>query len=330
MIASAPQTTSSPRDHATIGYVPWSPRRADDGPPGPRQTSSIPPVPNVILARPGVTQPCPTSDACWSPISAAIGGPPGIAVASPITPLVSTMLGSSARSRPRLVSTRSLHVRPSRSSSPVIAAFDGSVTWTAPSVSDHVSQVSTVPKHRSRSAAPGVLARSQASFVADWFGASARSCSARAARHSPTVRRSCQPSAGPIGSPVARSQTMVLARWLVIPTAVIGSPSVVASATASRTTRASSAASNSTRPGNGVAGAKGRRAMVRMRRSPSTTAARTLVVPTSMASSAVMPSSRGCPGARPGCAAPGRAARPRARQASTTVRLNMIANHRTS
>ena len=33
----------------------------------PRTTSSMPPVPNVILASPGRTQPCPTSDACWSP-----------------------------------------------------------------------------------------------------------------------------------------------------------------------------------------------------------------------------------------------------------------------
>ncbi len=32
--------------------------------------------------------------------------------------------------------------------------------------------------------------------------------------HSTTVRRSCQPSAGPTGSPVTRSHTTVLARWL--------------------------------------------------------------------------------------------------------------------
>ena len=45
----------------------------------PSTTSSIPPVPNVILASPGRTQPWPTSDACWSPTSAAIGGAPGSA-----------------------------------------------------------------------------------------------------------------------------------------------------------------------------------------------------------------------------------------------------------
>ena len=37
-------------------------------------------MPNVILASPGRTQPWPTSDACWSPSSAAIGGAPGSAV----------------------------------------------------------------------------------------------------------------------------------------------------------------------------------------------------------------------------------------------------------
>ena len=37
----------------------------------------MPPVPNVILASPRRTQPCPTSEACWSPASAAIGGAPG-------------------------------------------------------------------------------------------------------------------------------------------------------------------------------------------------------------------------------------------------------------
>ena len=34
-----------------------------------------------------------------------------------------------------------------------------------------------------------------------------------------TVRRSCHPSPGPTGSPVARSQTTVEARWLAMPTA---------------------------------------------------------------------------------------------------------------
>ena len=37
----------------------------------------MPPVPNVILAGPGRTQPWPMSDACWSPAMPAIGGAPG-------------------------------------------------------------------------------------------------------------------------------------------------------------------------------------------------------------------------------------------------------------
>ena len=43
----------------------------------------MPPVPNVIFASPRRTQPCPTSEACWSPTSAVMGGAPGSACASP-------------------------------------------------------------------------------------------------------------------------------------------------------------------------------------------------------------------------------------------------------
>ena len=60
-----------------MGNVPPSPRRSNAGRSAPRHMSSIPPVPNVILARPGRTQPCPISDACWSPAMPAIGGAPG-------------------------------------------------------------------------------------------------------------------------------------------------------------------------------------------------------------------------------------------------------------
>ena len=59
--------------------------------------------------------------------------------------------------------------------------------------------------------------------MTDWFGAIVHPCSTLAIRHSPIVRRSCQPSPLPIGSPVVRSHTSVLARWLVMPTAMIGS-----------------------------------------------------------------------------------------------------------
>ena len=77
----------------TIGNVPPSPRVSNLGRSGPTTRSSIPPVPNVIFAGPGVTHAWPTSDACWSPTSAAIGGAPGSAVAGPTIPLVSTSVG---------------------------------------------------------------------------------------------------------------------------------------------------------------------------------------------------------------------------------------------
>lgn len=53
----------------------------------------MPPVPKVILAEPGRTQPCPISDACWSPAIPHTIGAPGRAVASPIGPDESTMRG---------------------------------------------------------------------------------------------------------------------------------------------------------------------------------------------------------------------------------------------
>ena len=94
-------------------------------------------------------------------------------------------------------------------------------------------------------------------LVADRFGAR-RKPSPLSTRQSPTVRRSCQPSAGPTGSPVARSHTTVEARWLLIPTARTGPSS---SPWRSRVSRAHSiaartyeVASNSTRPGIGTVG----------------------------------------------------------------------------
>ncbi len=276
----------------------------------------MPPVPNVILARPGSTHPWPTSDACWSPMRAAIGGAPGSAVAVPTTPVESTIDGSRPPGMPSSSRVRSFHALPSVASSPVTAALLWSVTWRSPPDSAQATQVSTVPAHRSRSRAPSTWSSSQASLVADWLGASARSWVAFATMHSTTVRRSCQPRAGPIGAPVRRSQTTVLARWLVIPTAVIGSPAAAtASWAASSVSVASAAASNSTSPGDGVAGGVDRRTKVAMRRSPSTTATREVVVPMSMTRIAVID---GAVGGRRGRGGPGRggprSARPRARR----------------
>ena len=65
------------------------------------------------------------------------------------------------------------------------------------------------------------MSRSMASLVADSLGATRMPWS-RSTRHVPTVRRSCQPRPGPTGSPLARSHTMVEARWLAIPTPATG------------------------------------------------------------------------------------------------------------
>src|SRR5207237_1209609 len=65
--ASMPHVTAPPRRHATIGNVPPPPRTSNAGRAGPTHRSSIPPVPNVILARPGRGQPCPPSYAGASP-----------------------------------------------------------------------------------------------------------------------------------------------------------------------------------------------------------------------------------------------------------------------
>ena len=106
-----------------------------------------------------------------------------------------------------------------------------------------------------------------------------------AVMQSNTVRRSCQPSPGPIGWPVLRSQTSVEARWLVIPTASTGPAAGQRSAWRHRAPQSAIAApSNSTRPGNGVDGGNGRYSTSWTAPSPSTTAARNPDVPTSTTS----------------------------------------------
>ncbi len=69
------------------------------------------------------------------------------------------------------------------------------------------------------------------------------------------VRRPCQTMARWIGLPVARSQTIVVSRWLVIPIAAISLPVTRASASARRaaspTVAQISSGSCSTQPGCG-------------------------------------------------------------------------------
>ena len=162
---------------------------------------------------------------------------------------------------------------------------------------------------------PATWSSSQASLVADWFGASARSCSALAMMHSPTVRRSCQPSAGPIGSPVARSQTTVLARWLVMPTAVIGSSTASVTSAAASSDERARARRRRTRRGRGTASTAGTAgaAIAAIARRSSTTrgphARRPDVEDEDRGHRARSPRA-----ARRGCAGAGRAGRRRARR----------------
>ena len=141
--------------------------------------------------------------------------------------------------------------RPSGAKSPVTAAFPGSVTWTAPPDSVQASQVSIVPKASSPAAdrlrSGSARSRRKASLVAEALGARWRPWAWKA-RHIPTVRRSCQPTPGPTGSPVRRSHRIVDARWLVMPTPATGPPQPArASRATTRATAACSAGSNSTK-----------------------------------------------------------------------------------
>ncbi len=115
------------------------------------------------------------------------------------------------------------------STSAVTAALVASVTCSAsapavpPPDSVHATQVSTVPKHSSprsaRARSGSTSSRMAITLVADALGAS-RIPSACSSRQVPTVRRSCQPMPGATGRPLARSHTMIEARWLAMPTAV--------------------------------------------------------------------------------------------------------------
>ncbi len=217
----------------------------------------MPPVPKVALARPGRVHPWPTSDACWSPAIPAMGGRPGSSTASPATPVESTMVGSMEAGIRSSSKTAASHAEPSRWTSPVTPAFDASLICNWPSDRVQATQESTVPKASSprsaRERSGSNWSRMAATLVAEALGAN-RNPLAWSSRQVPTVRRSCQPMPGPIGSPVARSHTMVDARWLAMPTASTGPPSASERPATSRTASAIAEASNSTSPGNGVSG----------------------------------------------------------------------------
>ena len=158
-----------------------------------------------------------------------------------------------------------------RSISSVRLAFVTSVMWRPPSVPPvrfQMSQVSMLPNTRSpdsaRSRTPSTLSRIQRTFGPEKYVASGRPvCSANrfwppsrlSSSTSLSVRVSCQTSALNTGSPVVRSHTSAVSRWLVMPSAAMSSALAPAEAIASSATswvRAQiSLASCSTQPGLG-------------------------------------------------------------------------------
>ena len=135
-------------------------------------------------------------------------------------------------------------------------------------VSFQISQLSIVPNSTSprspRSRSPSTWSSSQASFEPAKYGASGSpvrsrkffspNASSKRRSWSP-VRVSCQTIAWCTGVPVSRSQTRVVSRWLVMPTAAICSAVISSTASASwitnRTHSQISSASCSTQPGRG-------------------------------------------------------------------------------
>ena len=143
--------------------------------------------------------------------------------ASPTTPDESTTVGSTPRGMRSASSTRVVPAGAvARHAGPVTPALVASVTCSGPAATgSRRPSVSTVPKQRSRLATSGsARSRRHGQLGGRHVGRDADALLAWRARHVPTVRRSCQPMPGPTGSPVARSQTIVEARWLAIPTAV--------------------------------------------------------------------------------------------------------------
>ena len=197
---------------------------------------------------PGAKQPCPTVAACWSPATPRMRiWPPNRSVV-PKSPAQSRIGGSRACGTANN-SHSSASQLPSRMFiSRVRAAFVASVACTLPPVSRHNRKLSTVPKARRPSCAaaraPSMWSSSQAILVAEKYGSSTRpvravivgSCPAcRSAAQASAVRRSCQTMAWWIGRPVARSHTIAVSRWLVMPMPAISFASTPARAIAART-----------------------------------------------------------------------------------------------
>jgi len=150
----------------------------------------------------------------------------------PTTSPAAATRGSTARGMSRMASSSSSQSRSWMLNRRVREALLASVTWASPPVRCQASQVSMVPKASSprsaRARAPGTVSSSHASLVPEKYASrtspvlfrNPSSCPAcRSASHRDAVRRSCQTMALATGRPVARSQSTVVSRWLVMPTA---------------------------------------------------------------------------------------------------------------
>ena len=145
-------------------------------------------------------------------------------------------------------------------------ALVASISCRRPPVRCQSRRLSTVPAASSpasaRALAPATLSSSQAILVAEKYGSSTKpvrsaiqALRSRCRSQNSAVRRSCQTMAGPTPRPSDRSQTTVVSRWLVRPTAATRSALMPASESAKVTsgptesTRA--CGSCSTQPGRG-------------------------------------------------------------------------------
>ena len=179
-------------------------------------------MPCVTLAWPRRKQACPTRAACWSPAMPAIGTLAPSSSASPAMPADGTMRGSTSAGTPNRSSSSASQRRPARPQSRVREALVASIACTSPRVRCQISHESTVPK--ASPAASPCSRRIQRSLVAEKYGLGTRPVRSRSrasgsSAHSAAVRPSCQTIAGCTARPVARSQTTVVSRWLVMPIA---------------------------------------------------------------------------------------------------------------
>ena len=183
---------------------------------------------------PGEKHAWPKVAACWSPatpmMSTAAPSHSGAQVPNQV--LEGNTCGNSCGGMSNSASKSASQRRVWMLNSIVRDALLVSVACTRPPVSFQSSQLSTVPKARSpasaRARAPGVWSSSHCSLVAEKYASSTKPvlrCSVRAWprdlswSQAGAVRRSCHTMAGATGSPVRRSQSTVVSRWLVMPTA---------------------------------------------------------------------------------------------------------------